>query len=140
YSVKPKVKFATLDALKQTDDLKQKMKIAINGKDKAGDFYRQFFFGVFQYISNRIPEIADEIYRVDDALNAGFGWELGPFAAWDALGLDVIASPVPLEAGSSGRSNPQPLAKWVTEMIAKGNKSFYIIENGKKKFYDQQSS
>ena len=132
YSLQPKTKFTTIDALKQTDDLKQRMKIAIGGKDKAGEFYRKFFFGLLQYVSNRIPEIADDIYKVDDALNAGFGWELGPFATWDAMG---VAEAVKQMEALSFRP-----AQWVYDMLAKGNESFYIIENGRKKYYDIASS
>ncbi|MBK6484401.1 MAG: 3-hydroxyacyl-CoA dehydrogenase/enoyl-CoA hydratase family protein [Chitinophagales bacterium] len=132
YGVPAKTKFATIDQLKQTDNLKQKMKIAVNGKDKAGDFYRQFFYGLLQYVSNRIPEIADDIYRVDDALNAGFGWELGPFATWDAMGLS--------ETVQAMEKNGQRAAKWVYEMLEKGHTSFYKVEDGKRKYYDISSS
>lgn len=131
YSLKPKVKFATLDQLRRYDDLKQGMKIAISSTDKAGEFYRNFFFGVFQYVSNRIPEITDEIYRLDEALNAGFGWELGPFAAWDAIGLE--------ESVKQMENAGYKPAQWVYDLLAKGNKTFYSLGNGKKKFYDQHA-
>ncbi|MEO5674633.1 MAG: 3-hydroxyacyl-CoA dehydrogenase/enoyl-CoA hydratase family protein [Chitinophagales bacterium] len=131
YSLKPNVKFAILDQLRRHDDLKQRMKIAISSTDKAGEFYRNFFFGVFQYVSNRIPEITDEIYRLDEALNAGFGWELGPFAAWDAIGLEESVKQME-DAGYKP-------AEWVYDLLAKGNKTFYIFGNGKKKFYDQRA-
>lgn len=132
YELSPKTKFATIDQLKQTDDLKQKMKIAVSGKDKAGDFYRNFFYGMLQYVSNRVPEIADDIFRVDDALNAGFGWELGPFATWDAMGLAAT-----VKAMEANGNKPAP---WVYEMIANGNTSFYKAENGKKKYYDLKTA
>ena len=57
------------------------------GQDKAGEFYRHFHYGLFSYISHRIPEISDEMYRVDDAMMAGFGWEIGAFESWDVLGV-----------------------------------------------------
>lgn len=131
YELAPKSKFATIDQLKQNDDLRQKMKIAVNGKDKAGDFYRHFFYGMLQYVSNRIPEIADDIYRVDDALNAGFGWELGPFATWDAMGVESTVKAM--------EANGQKPAAWIYDMIANGNSSFYKVENGSKKYYDLQT-
>ena len=134
YSLKAKTKFATIDALKQTDDLKQKMRVAISGKDKAGEFYRKFFFGLFQYVSNRIPEIADDIYKVDDAMNAGFGWELGPFATWDAMGLEETVMQIEAQPAVGVLTNR--IAPWVKEMIASGNKSFYKLENGRKLYYD----
>jgi 3-hydroxyacyl-CoA dehydrogenase len=134
YSLKPKAKFATIDALKQTDDLKHKMKVAIAGKDKAGDFYRRFFYGLFQYVSNRIPEIADDLYKVDDAMNAGFGWELGPFATWDAMGLEETVKQIEAQPAVGVLTNR--IAPWVKEMISSGNGSFYKLENGRKLYYD----
>ncbi len=55
--------------------------------DKAGEFYRKSFHALFAYVSHRIPEISDDLYKIDDALRAGFGWELGPFETWDAVGV-----------------------------------------------------
>lgn len=132
YGLPAKTKFPTVDLLRQTDNLKQKMKIAVNGKDKAGDFYREFFFGLLQYVSNRVPEIADDIYKVDDALNAGFGWELGPFATWDAMGLE--------ETVQAMEKNGLRAADWVYDMLAKGHHSFYKVVDGRRKYYDILSS
>ena len=88
YKPKTKVKFATLETTKGIDNLKDRMKILLAGKDKAGDFYRDAFFGLFQYVTNRIPEISDEIFRIDDAVCGWFGWDLGPFESWDAVGVE----------------------------------------------------
>lgn len=79
YKPKAKAKFATLETTKSVENLKERFKILLAGKDKAGEFYRDSFFGLFRYASNRIPEIADELYKIDDAVCAGFAWELGPF-------------------------------------------------------------
>lgn len=131
YKPKAKAKFATLETTKTIDNLKDRFKVLLAGKDKAGDFYRDAFFGLFQYASNRIPEIADELYKIDDAVCAGFGWELGPFETWDAVGV---------EKGIEGmQSVGYKPAAWVTEMIAGGNKSFYRIQEGKRQYYDIQS-
>jgi 3-hydroxyacyl-CoA dehydrogenase len=131
YKPQQKVKFATLEATKPIDDLKTRMKMLISGKDKAGEFYRSSFFGLFQYVSNRIPEISDETYRIDAALNAGFGWELGPFEAWDAIGVK--------ESVAAMENAGMKPAAWVYDMMAKGINSFYSIENGQKKYYDIKS-
>lgn len=131
YKSQKKAKFATLEAAKPVDKLEDRMKVLVAGKDKAGEFYRKAFFGLFQYVSNRVPEISDEIYKVDDALNAGFGWQLGPFKSWDAIGL---------EEGIKGmEANGTPPAAWVYDMVKGGFKSFYIIENGREKYYDVHS-
>lgn len=132
YGPRVKPKFATLEAAKPVDDLYARLKMLVAGQDKAGEFYRLFHYGLFSYISHRIPEISDELYRVDDAMMAGFGWEIGAFESWDVLGVEKTAKAMK-EAGYS-------LAPWVDEMIAAGNKSFYKIENGKRLYYSPASS
>ncbi|HEX7414050.1 MAG TPA: 3-hydroxyacyl-CoA dehydrogenase NAD-binding domain-containing protein, partial [Bacteroidia bacterium] len=128
YKPSQKVKFATLELTKPIDNLKERVKVLVAGKDKAGEFYRATFAGLFQYVSNRIPEIADELYKIDDALKAGFGWDLGPFEYWDAIGVQgFIATMESL--------NHKPAA-WVNDMLKAGNTSFYKIEGGVKKYYD----
>ena len=92
YAPKQKVKFATIGIARQEDDLKKRLKILIKGKDKAGEFYRKSFYSTFAYISHRIPEISDDLYKIDRALKAGFGWELGPFEMWDILGVEKSLS------------------------------------------------
>ncbi len=127
YKPSQKVKFATLELTKPIDNLKERVKILIAGKDKAGEFYRATFTGLFNYVSNRIPEISDELYRIDDALRAGFGWDLGPFEYWDAIGVKEA-----LDLMEQSDNKP---AAWVYDML-KENNSFYKIENGVRKFYD----
>ena len=130
YKPSQKVKFATLELTKPIEKLRERLKILVAGKDKAGEFYRATFAGLFQYVSNRIPEISDELYRIDDALKAGFGWELGPFEYWDAIGLKESVALME-------QLNNKPAA-WVYEMI-KSNSTFYKTENGIRKFYDLNS-
>lgn len=127
YGPRVKPKFATVEAAKPIDDLYQRLKMLCAGQDKAGDFYRHFHYGLFSYISHRIPEISDELYRVDDAMMAGFGWEIGAFESWDVLGVERTVKAMK-EAGYS-------VAEWVDEMLAKGIKSFYKIENGTRLYY-----
>jgi len=131
YAPSQKVKFATLEMTKTIDDLKERMKVLINGQDKAGEFYRKSFFGLFAYVSNRIPEITDAIYKIDDALCAGFGWSLGPFANWDAVGVEKA-----VEEMEKMGITPNP---WVKEMLAAGINSFYKVEKGAKYYYDIES-
>ncbi len=128
YKPSEKVKFATLEATKSIDNIRDRMKVLLAGKDKAGEFYRESFYSLFTYVSNRIPEISDELYKIDAAMNAGFAWELGPFEAWDALGVaDTVKA---MEA--AGKKPTQ----WVYDMLASGAASFYKAENGTKKYYD----
>lgn len=128
YEPRKKPKFATLEAAKSIDDLKTRLKALQAGQDKAGEFYRSFHHALFSYISHRIPEITNEIYRVDDGMMAGFGWEIGAFESWDTLGVAKTVEAMKA-AGIS-------VATWVQDMLAKGIKSFYNTENGKKYCYD----
>ena len=128
YGPRAKPKFATLEAAKPIDDLKTRLKMLVQGTDKAGEFYRRFHYGLFSYISHRIPEISDEVYRVDDAMMAGFGWEIGAFESWDTLGVAKTAEAMKKEGYT--------IAPWVDEMGAAGIKSFYKVENGKRYYYD----
>lgn len=131
YKPRIKPKFASVETAKPIDDLQQRLKLLCAGQDKAGEFYRHFHYGLFSYISHRIPEISDEIYRVDDAMMAGFGWEIGAFESWDVLGVEKTVKAMK-DAGYK-------IASWTEEMIAAGNKSFYKIENGKRLCYDPSS-
>ncbi len=127
YKPSQKVKFPSLDAAKNIDNLRTRIKMLVTGKDKAGDFYRNTFYALFTYASNRIPEISDDFYKIDDAIKAGFGWELGPYETWDALG--VAATVTDME--SAGKKP----AQWVYDMLAGGFTTFYKVENGKKLYY-----
>ena len=128
YKPSVKAKFATLEATKSIDNLRDRMKVLIAGKDKAGEFYRATFYSLFAYVSNRIPEITDELFKIDAAMNAGFAWELGPFEAWDALGVAET-----VKAMEAAGNKP---AQWIYDMLASGTTTFYKIENGNKKYYD----
>ncbi len=128
YEPRKKPRFATIEAAKPIDDLKSRIKALCAGTDKAGEFYRLFHYHLFAYISQRIPEITDELYRVDDGMMAGFGWEIGAFESWDVLGVAKTTAAMK-EAGYK-------VAAWVEEMLAAGVTSFYKVENGKRLFYD----
>ncbi|MDC0204637.1 3-hydroxyacyl-CoA dehydrogenase/enoyl-CoA hydratase family protein, partial [Flavobacteriales bacterium] len=128
YKLKQKVKFATIGAAKQEDDLLKRLKILVKGKDKAGEFYRKSFYSSFAYASRRIPEITDDLYKIDRALCAGFGWEVGPFQMWDALDVEETLSKME-EAGYKA-------ADWVYDMVKSGIPSFYTTENETLKYYN----
>ena len=128
YRAQEKARFATLEGTKNIDNLRRRFVPLVKGQDQAGAFYRRMFAGLFRYVSHRIPEIADELYKIDDAMKAGFGWEMGPFETWDAIGL---ASGVEMM-----RAEGQLPAPWVEQMVADGRESFYRSEDGQKKYYD----
>lgn len=128
YRSAKRAKFATLELTKSIDRVADRFKILVKGKDKAGEFYRKSFAALFAYVSNRIPEITDELYKIDDAMKAGFGWEHGPFQIWDAIGVEKGIEIMQAEG-------LQP-ADWVHDMIAAGSDSFYSIQDGASYFYE----
>lgn len=130
YKAKGKSRFPTLDQTKSIDNLKDRIKVLFAGTDVAGEFYRSSFAELFRYITYRIPEIADDIQQIDEAVCAGFGWEIGPFAIWDLLGIQNVISVM-----EQKQMAPAP---WVYEMLKKGVSSFYEYKNGQQEFYDLQ--
>ncbi len=128
YRSKKRAKFATLELTKSVDKVIDRFKILVSGKDKAGEFYRKSFAQLFAYVTYRIPEVSDELYKIDDAMKAGFGWEHGPFQIWDAIGIDKGIALIKAEG-------LEPAA-WVNDMLDSGSKSFYTIQNGATYYYD----
>jgi 3-hydroxyacyl-CoA dehydrogenase len=128
YREKKSAKFATLELTKSIDNVADRFKVLVAGKDKAGEFYRKSFAAMFAYVQNRIPEISDELYRIDDGLRAGFGWEHGPFQIWDAIG---VAKGIEIM-----KAEGHEIASWVTEMIEHGETSFYSVKEGATHYYD----
>lgn len=131
YGPRQKPKFSTLETAKPIEDLKTRLKALCAGTDKAGEFYRLFHYNLFSYISHRIPEISDEVYRVDDGMMAGFGWEIGAFESWDVLGVAKTVEAM--------KASGHKVAGWVDDMLASGASSFYKVENGKRQYYDVAS-
>ncbi len=123
-----KASFPTLELTKSVGKVIDRFPILIGGKDKAGEFYRRNFGAMFAYITKRIPEITDELYKIDDAMRAGFGWENGPFEIWDAIGVTKG-----IELIKSLGKEPDP---WVNEMLEAGIDSFYTVKEGASYYYD----
>ncbi len=123
-----RAKFATLELTKAVDNVADRFPILVNGKDKAGEFYRKNFGAMFAYVSKRIPEITDELYKIDDAMKAGFGWEHGPFEIWDAIGIEKGIQLI--------KDLGKEPAAWITEMTSEGKSSFYTVKDGATLYYD----
>ena len=125
YRASKRATFPTLEMTKSIDKVAERFKVLVAGKDKAGEFYRKSFAALFSYVSFRIPEITDELYKIDDAMKAGFGWEHGPFQIWDAVGIQKGVEFIEAEG--------LEVADWVTDM---SSDSFYTIKEGATYFYD----
>ncbi len=131
YEPTGKPKFASLDAAKKVESLKEKVNAFIKADDKGAQLVKRSLAGLFAYVSNRVPEISDVLYAIDDALRAGFAWEVGPFQYWDMVGVQ--------KGIDLAEADGLKVADWVKEMLAAGNPSFYKVENGVQQYYDQQS-
>jgi len=132
YRKQNKVKFATLEKSKQIENLRDRIPVLLNGEDKAGEFFRKSLYSLFSYVSFRVPEISDEVYKIDAAMQAGFGWELGPFELWEAAGLSACIQTM--------EKSGYKINQWVKDMVAKGKEQFYIIEDNKQKYYNQKEN
>lgn len=126
-----KVRSPVLDTARAIDSLEERLRYLSGAGGAPGDLFRANSYALLSYCSNRIPEIADEFYRIDDAMKAGFGWEKGPFELWDILGVARLL-PNMEKAGYKA-------ANWVSEMLEAGCDSFYKVEDGRRKYYDLRS-
>ena len=128
YKPQAKTKFPSLDATKQIEDQAKRVKALVWGEDRVGEFLWNTTSRVSRYAANRIPEIADTIVEIDNAIKWGFGWTIGVFEAWDAIGV--------AESVERMRKEGQPIPANVEKMLASGATSFYKSEKGEHFFYD----
>ena len=128
YKPQVKTKFPSLDAAKSIEDKAKRVKTLVWGDDRVGEFLWKTTSRVCRYAANRIPEIADTIVEIDNAIKWGFGWEVGVFEAWDAIGVT--------ESVERMRKEGQAIPANVEKMLASGATSFYKNEGGHHSFYD----
>ncbi len=128
YHPMQKPKLPVVEMVKSMPDLKSRLPILLSDKTKAGELIRKHFASLFAYVSQRIPEISDVLYSVDDAIRTGYAWTFGPFENWDMIGIQKGIELAEAEGFI--------VASWVKEMLSSGKNSFYKIEGGKRLFYD----
>lgn len=131
YKESPKVKYPSLEAAKQIDNLSKRIASIAYGNDAGSKFVWESTIATLVYSANRIPEISDDIVSIDNAMKWGFGWDLGPFEIWDGLGLEKSVEKMKQE----GKTIPT----FVSEMLANGKKSFYEKRDGVQYYYDINS-
>ncbi|MCM3585081.1 3-hydroxyacyl-CoA dehydrogenase NAD-binding domain-containing protein [Mesobacillus maritimus] len=129
YGPRKKLKTPAVEASKQQKGTANKMKALVYAEDRAGQLLWNVFSPVFIYSAELLGTIADDIVSIDNAMKWGFGWEMGPFESWDAIGLEQSVQ----KMESEGTVVPA----WVKEMVANGHTSFYKNDNGVKSFYHQ---
>jgi 3-hydroxyacyl-CoA dehydrogenase len=131
YRAQNKVRFASLGAAKDIENLKERVKTVMTSDDKAGKFAEVSTLDTLAYAARLMGEIADDVVNVDRAMRWGFGWEMGPFETWDAYGV---------EAGIARMKTLKiPVAPWVEAMVAAGQKSFYGQQGAYDTYYNSQS-
>lgn len=128
YRAKESVNIPSLNMSKTMDDLGDRLRMFYAAEDKGGELFRRSGQALFAYVSNRIPEIADDLYKIDDGLKAGFAWDAGPFEVWDMIGArkgyeDMVAAGIEVNG-------------WVKEMLDAGHETFYKVEKGNRYYYD----
>ncbi len=128
YRPQAKVKFPSLDTAKNIENLPDRIKALVWGKDRVGDFLWATMTRIFRYAANRVPEIADTIVEVDKAMMWGFAWDIGVFETWDAVGLDKSVARM--------REEGQPIPANIEKMLESGATSFYKEENGQRSYFD----
>ncbi|QRK04923.1 enoyl-CoA hydratase/isomerase family protein [Archangium violaceum] len=128
YRPQAKVRYESLGAAKDVENVRERVATVLNGQDKAAKFAERITLDVLAYASRRIPEIADDVVNIDRGMRWGFAWDLGPFETWDAYGVKKGVERMK-ELGLKP-------AAWVEEMLAAGRTSFYGVENGKDTYWD----
>ncbi|MGX1901571.1 3-hydroxyacyl-CoA dehydrogenase NAD-binding domain-containing protein [Thermolongibacillus altinsuensis] len=129
YEPRKKLKAPSIEMSKQAKGIANKLKALVYAQDRAGELLWNILSPVLLYSAELLGEIADDIVAIDRAMKWGFGWELGPFETWDAIGVKQAVEKMKAE----GRSIPA----WVEEMLASGHESFYKREGGNVLFYDR---
>jgi 3-hydroxyacyl-CoA dehydrogenase len=128
YRPQQKAQFASLGAAKQIESLPERLRSLVYAQDKAGEFLWRTMSEAGSYAANRIPEIADNIVEIDNAMKWGFAHEMGPFEKWDAIGVEKSVERLKEEG--------RPVPANVEKLLAAGAKSFYKTENGARQYFD----
>ena len=120
---------AAIGKNKMIEDMGRRMQSIVSGDDKENKFLREYYAGLLAYSANRVPEIADDLYSIDDAMRTGYFWQYGPFESWDQIGL---AEGIAMIEETGGK-----VAGWVKDMQSAGHDAFYKVVNGERRYYDQ---
>ncbi len=129
YEERKKLKTAAVEMAKQQKGTKNKLKALISQPgDKASDFLWNIFKPTLLYSAELLGEIADDITQIDNAMKWGFGWKMGPFETWDAIGLRKSVERMKKEGTS--------IPSWIEKLLDEGNETFYKEDNGNVYFYD----
>ncbi|MGY8780206.1 MAG: 3-hydroxyacyl-CoA dehydrogenase/enoyl-CoA hydratase family protein [Fidelibacterota bacterium] len=132
YGPQKKVRFDGFRLAKDRQTPGEKIKAMAYSDDKGGQFFWEVLSKSLIYSANRIPEISDDIINIDNAMKWGYGWDMGPFEVWDAIGVTKSVSRM--------ESDRKLVPKWIADMLASGRKFFYEAKDGKLTYYDVLTS
>ena len=128
YKPQEKTKFASIGAARAIEDRAARIKKLMWGEDNVGEFLWKTTSRSLRYAANRIPEIADSVVDVDNSMKWGFGWDVGVFETWDAIGVS--------ESVERMRKEGQLIPDNVEKMLAGGAGTFYKSEDGREYHFD----
>lgn len=124
-------KLPIIEMAKQAGGTKNKLGVLLQDKGTAGELIRKHFASLFAYVADKVPEISNVLYSIDDAMKTGYAWKYGPFETWDLIGVKKGVELI--------ESEGYAVSGWVKEMIEAGKESFYTVKEGKTYFYDIDS-
>ena len=127
YTPQEKVRFDCFRIAKDRQKLPGKLKALCYGDDRGSKYFWEITAKTLIYSANRIPEISDDIVNIDNAMKWGFGWEMGPFESWDAIGVQKSVERMKTE----GKKVPS----WVLDMLESSRDTFYTTENGEQTYW-----
>ena len=131
YEPSARPKLDIIKTAKGMELMNKRLQFLVDGDSKEHQFYRDYFGALFAYIAQRVPEISDQYFPVDDAMRTGYVWDYGPFEYWDLIGLEKGIELVE----AIGETLPQ----WISDLKATGENTFYKQEKGHKKYFNIQS-
>ena len=125
YRARQSPKFASLETVKPIEALPERVRTLMNINDRAGAFVWRILAETLLYSASRLGEIADDVESIDRAMRWGFGWEMGPFELWDAIGIEKTVERMEMER----RTLPQV----VVDVVKSPSKKFYRKEEPAKR-------
>ncbi len=134
YRPSERAKFPAIDMAKNAATLPERIRLLLAGdprKDQAAAFYWQLLPELWNYSAHRIGEVSDTLVEIDEAMRAGFNWELGPFEMWDAAGVPQTADRM--------RSAGIALAPAAEKLLGSGHSSWYRDSPSARLFFDLES-
>jgi len=128
YRKRQKASFPSLEMARNIEDPRERVKTLIQSPDRAGQFYRKVLGDTFHYAALRVPEIANDIVAIDNAMKWGFNWEAGVFELWDAIGVEGTAA--------KWKQEQRAIPPLVEKLLASGKKTFYAASEGTTSYFD----